>query len=296
MKALGIDIGGTTIKAGIIDETGNLLLRKIVPTNRSLMEQLKEIIRTLMKNGNISCIGIGSAGRIDPQTGHVRFATTNLSNWSDVPLKTVIEDSFHLPTVVINDANAAAFGEWFLHYRDTSSLVLLTIGTGLGGGIVINGRLVEGERGEAGEIGHVILHSDGKQCNCGKKGCAEQYISMRIIHEKVASSKGKSLDRFELIKAFNEKDPEVIKAVEEVCSDLAQVVDWIFNFIDPENVIVGGGIAELGEDFLKILRSKLAPYAKHSLYEPSNIKLAKTGNDAGIIGAALYSMYKNAKI
>jgi len=290
MRALGIDIGGTMIKTAIVDENGVISEKKLYPTQRKLREQLLQIVKEELAVSNPEAIGIGTAGRVDPLTGEVNLATDNLTGWTGVPLKSFIQEETGVVTAVLNDANAAALGEWFSNHRRTETLVMLTVGTGLGGGVVINGVPLLGKRGEAAEFGHVVLHPGGRRCNCGKAGCAEQYVSMRLIHRLVTEVTGRELDRATLVEQYMSGDPIVEKAVDTVAGDLAIVIDSNFLSFDPETVVIGGGICELGDRFLLSLREKLVAPSQLSLYSPEDVVLSLSRNDSGIIGAAIFAM------
>ncbi|RLL82538.1 ROK family protein [Mesotoga sp. BH458_6_3_2_1] len=290
MLALGIDIGGTMIKTAIVDSNGTLSEKRLFPTSIDLKDQLLEIVREELAAHKVEAIGIGTAGRIDPVTGNVNLATSNLANWTGVPVKTLIQENTGVVTAVLNDSSAAAFGEWFCNYRRAETLVMITVGSGLGGGIVINGSPLLGKRGEAAEFGHIIIHRGGKPCNCGKEGCAEQYISMRLIHSLVAAAAGQEMDRATLIEQYLSGNPVVEEAVSTVTGDLAIVVDSVFLSLDPDLVVVGGGVCELGKRFLNSLREELSVLSRSSLYTEEDVVLSLSGNDAGIIGAAVYAM------
>ncbi|MDD4825138.1 MAG: ROK family protein [Mesotoga sp.] len=290
MLALGIDIGGTMIKTAIVDSNGTLSEKRLFPTSIDLKDQLLEIVREELAAHKVEAIGIGTAGRVDPVTGNVNLATSNLANWTGVPVKTLIQENTGVVTAVLNDSSAAAFGEWFCNYRRAETLVMITVGSGLGGGIVINCSPLLGKRGEAAEFGHIIIHRGGKPCNCGKEGCAEQYISMRLIHSLVAAAAGQEMDRATLIEQYLSGNPVVEEAVSTVTGDLAIVVDSVFLSLDPDLVVVGGGVCELGKRFLNSLREELSVLSRSSLYTEEDVVLSLSGNDAGIIGAAVYAM------
>lgn len=280
---LALDIGGTAVKAGLI-------LNKTIINNRSeLIKNLnpiqivfKLVEEFLSANFEIEAIAVATAGRVDVETGIIVYASPNIPNWTGTPLKKILSERYGLPCFVLNDAQAAALGE--ARVRGIENLVMLTVGTGLGGGVVLNGNLVHGYRHEAGEVGHTILKPKGRVCNCGKRGCAEQYISMRVLHKYC-----KIRNRNELIRRFQEKDESVISGLERMCEDLAVLIDKIFLTIDPQIVVVGGGFSELGPGVLDVLRSKVEPYSSKSLYEPSQIEISLLKNDAGILGAAFYT-------
>ncbi|GAB4317997.1 ROK family protein [Pseudothermotoga elfii] len=281
---LGIDIGGTAIKGGIVEKSTIVWKTVELIEMKNPFETLVYVIGKLVEHADTrpEAIGIASAGRIDSEKGIVVYATSNLKNWSGLDLAQKINSRFHIPTFIINDARAAALAE--AGSRNVSNMVLLTIGTGLGGGIVVDGKLIEGAHWQAGEIGHTILYPDGRRCNCGKKGCAEMYISMKVLHRYA-----KEKDRERLIEKFKQKDENTVIAVEKMCRDIAVLIDRIFLTIDPQVVAIGGGFCELGSNVLEILRKCVEPYSSKSLYNTSQVDLSILGNDAGIIGAVIYA-------
>lgn len=269
-------------KGGIVKET-RVIEEYSKPTNPAKpLSSLMHVISKLLRSSVVSSIGIASPGRVDSSSGKVLYATPNLKNWSGIELSKVVEKEFGLPTFVLNDGKAAALAE--AHLRGIKNLVMLTIGTGLGGGVVINGRLIFGKDWQAGEFGHTILHANGRKCNCGKRGCAEQYISMKILHYYSGIK-----DRRELLARFLDQDPRVIQSCVKMCEDLAILIDRLFLELDPEVVVIGGGFAECGPHALEILRSAIVDYAAYSLYEAGRIDFSLAGNKAGIIGAAIFA-------
>ncbi len=279
---LGIDIGGTAIKIGYVNNYHVTKKEVYLIKNRAPFKVLVDGIKNFVASNYVipEAFGIASAGRVDSNTGKVLYATDNLKDWNGLELGKELSKSFSVPVYVLNDARAAAFAE--AKIRQVKDLVFLTIGTGLGGGVVLGGKLVLGTKWEAGELGHTILYPDGKECNCGKKGCAEQYISMRVLHKCCDIA-----DRNELI--ANEYDSKVINCIKNISKDLALVIDRIFLEIDPEFVVIGGGFSELGEVALRILRQEVENFSKHSLYSPSQVHFSLLQNDAGMIGAVLYA-------
>lgn len=280
---LALDIGGTAIKAGLILNKTIINNRLELIKNFNPMQIVSKLVEEFLSAGfEIEAIAVATAGRVDVEKGIVVYASPNIPNWTGTPLKKILSERYGLPCFVLNDARAAALGE--ARVRGVENLVMLTIGTGLGGGIVLNGKLVHGHQYEAGEIGHTILKPGGRICNCGKKGCAEQYISMRVLHRYC-----RIRNRKELIQKFQEKDELVLAGLERMCEDLAVLIDKIFLTIDPQIVVIGGGFSELGPEALEVLRRKIEPYSSKSLYEPSQIEISLLKNDAGIVGAALYA-------
>lgn len=285
MNALiGIDIGGTAVKAGIVKD--GAIVTKIVELlqrrdpQKSVLETVDKVLSKY--DGSVSAVGIATAGRVDSERGLVLYSSGNIPGWSGVNLSKIVTERFHLPVYVLNDARAAALAE--SRARNIKNLVMLTIGTGLGGGIVINGKVVFGNKWEAGEIGHTILYPNGRKCNCGKKGCAESYISMKVLHRYTRLK-----DRRVLIDRFNNDDLKVVNAVEKIANDLAIVIDRVFLEFDPELVVIGGGFTELGDKALRIVRDKVEFHATRSLYNILQVQFSVLGNDAGIIGASIFA-------
>jgi len=282
-KLLGVDIGGTSIKLAVIN--GDKIEKKTVFLlgKKHPLDVLINLVDSMVADqGEFMAIAVASAGRIDAEKGIVLYASPNIPNWTGTPLAEILSKRYGIPCFVLNDAKAAVLGE--ARVRGVDNLVMLTIGTGLGGGIVINGRIIHGSHYEAGEIGHTILRPNGRLCNCGKKGCAEQYVSMRVLHKYSGVR-----DRKQLIEMFQNRTKRVVAAVEHMCEDLAVLVDKLFLIFDPQLLAIGGGVTELGPFLLEILRRKIEPYACKSLYDASQVELSLLGNDAGMIGAAIYA-------
>ncbi|WP_448378886.1 ROK family protein [Fervidobacterium sp.] len=287
-KIIGIDIGGTTVKGAIYDN--GILINKIIQktSKTNPLDTTMQVIHQLSKNSkDIAAVGIATAGRVNSNTGEILYATPNLKNWAGRNIKRDVEETLGVPTYVINDARAATLAE--ARVRSVRSLFFLTVGTGLGGGLFIDGKLIDGNLWEAGEVGHTILYPNGRKCNCGKHGCAEQYVSMKVLHRYAKIPLNR---RPQLISYFRNKDEKVLLAVDKICSDLAILIDKIFLMIDPELVVIGGGFTELGEGALQILRTKVGIYSSKSLYRPEQVELSVFQNDAGLIGASLFAIRK----
>lgn len=263
MKVIGIDIGGTKILGGIISTNGNLLKFKETPTQAKLGREviLKNLFNTIdeLIDEDTKGIGIGSAGRINFDTGVVEYATDNLPGWTGCKLKEILEKKYKIPVVVDNDVNAAAIGEmWLGSGKGYKSMLVMTIGTGVGGAIIYNGELIRGASWSAGEIGHMILYPEGRQCNCGQRGCLEQYASGTAIYkeynellgeEKVSSAK-------EVFELYKENDDIAMKVINSFIKSLSLSILSLKNIIDPEVFIIGGGVIgskDLWWDKLKII-------------------------------------------
>lgn len=292
MKVIGIDIGGTKIKIGIIDETGKVHLQYTIPTVFPLYETVeKEIIQLLSRYRNIEAIGIGTAGLVDAKAGKILYASENLPGWSGTEVKARLESAVNLRVEIDNDANVAALAEVRLGAaRNYSRALLLTLGTGVGGGVIIDGNILTGPNGGVGEFGHMILYPDGIRCSCGRKGCKEQYISGKALQRRI--SEAGLLYTPETLMKNKETDPKAKSIIHDYTHDLAVSISSLQAALDMEVVIIGGGVSHSADYWIDDLREQLKPL----LLNPLEVKVAKFKNDAGMLGAAqlvLDKAYRN---
>ena len=307
MHTIGVDIGGTKIAAGVVSDAGEVLLETRRDTPATDVEAIEaavvDAVTELRATHEVEAVGVAAAGFVDASRSVVTFAP-NLA-WRDEPLRADLEARLGLPVVVENDANAAAWGE-FAHGtgREVDDMVLLTIGTGLGGGIVLDGRLLRGAAGFAGELGHLRVVPDGYQCGCGNRGCWEQYASGRaLVREarEVARSGGPMAARLlELAGGDPEalEGPMVTRAAQEgdLASQelLADLGRWIgegaasvMAVLDSAMIVVGGGVSAAGDLLLEPARAAFRRQLTARGHRPEpRIELARLGNDAGMIGVA----------
>lgn len=318
MHYLGIDLGGTNIAAGILDENLIMINKGSVPTgnDRHYSEIVRDMamlaLRLIDEAGltikDVSYIGIGSPGTCDRENGYLLY--TNNINFLDVPMRQEMQKYIPLPVYLENDANCAALAESMVGAaRDVADSVTVTLGTGVGGGIVIGNRLFTGFNGLGGEIGHVVIRHQGEQCTCGRKGCWEAYASATalirqtrcaaqedpnsVIHMLVHGD----LTRINAKTAFDamrQGDATGTKVVDTYIQYLGEGVANVVNMFQPEMVVVGGGISKEGETLLQPLRQLIREstyYGEGNLPQTTIIK-AEAGNDAGIIGAAMLGLQK----
>ncbi|KAB7789014.1 ROK family glucokinase [Bifidobacterium leontopitheci] len=309
METLGIDIGGTKIAGGICDEKGNIRCLQRVPTPEDAADinaAVADIYRRCKGEGDIRAIGISAAGNIASDRRTVSFAA-NLPAWHQYPLADAIEDLVGdgVKVIVENDANAAGWGEYrFGAGRGTHNMVMITVGTGVGGAIIVNDRLVRGGFGMAGEIGHIVMVPDGEACGCGLFGCAEQYASGSAL-ERFAWSAARrqpnqsehlleacEYDRSKLIgpmvrDAAQQGDPTANEAFNLLGEWLGRLMANLSAVLDPEAFVIGGGVAEVGGMLLDPARAAFSRYLQASMYrQHPSILEARAGGKAGIIGAA----------
>lgn len=285
MKTIGIDIGGTSIKGAVIEDS-KIIKRAKSPTNAkngrdAVLQSLFTVIDALLPFADDdSPIGIGSAGDINPANGEVIYATGNLPNFTGLPLGKLVTERYNREVTVINDAVSGLIGE--LVYgagKGCENLVLLTLGTGLGCGILLQNKVLTGSRCRAGRAGHMELHRNGRGCTCGNSGCIEQYVSATGLTKTAVEYGMTKTDCLTVFKLAYERDSTALKVRESFFKDFKTVLQDLVNLLDPEKIIIGGGLVELKqywwEDFLSFLPQYLS----------SIIKPAELGNDAGFFGS-----------
>lgn len=307
MNTIGIDLGGTNIAIGIVDQAGKLLAKKSVKTLseqgfETMVRRMAETVRSLLnENGmsekDIAGVGIGSPGTINSAAGTV-ICSFNLSLYN-VPLVAELKKYFSVPVYISNDANCAALGESVSGgAKGLSDVVMITLGTGVGGGVIIGGKIFEGYQGLGTELGHMIIKMGGRECPCGMRGCWEAYASATAlavqtkeaiarhpdsIMAKVTEINGRTA--FEAAKKGDRAGKLVVKHYLEYIA--FGIVD-IVNIFRPQVVLIGGGISHEGAYILKPIQRCVDKYSfGAALTPPPPVRLATLGNDAGIIGAAM---------
>ena len=313
MIRIGIDVGGTGIQFGAIDDKMNILAEESIPTTTSVPvpEQIERIaaavVSTAEKAGctssQIESVGVGIPGIANPVTGVIDRCPN--MGWYHVPFRDEFRKHLSVPLLIENDANVAALAESVAGVSaGTSSSVFVTIGTGIGSGIILNGKIWSGFHGVGGELGHTIFSLNGVPCTCGNHGCLERYCSatalIRMSREAVAlqpdslilRSVNNDLTRIEaktVIDAARENDPVAVDVYSRWIHQLAQALSNIVNFLDPEVIVLGGGVSKAGSFLLDPLHREYSRYVLYNDLPIPDIKLAVLGSKAGIIGAAMLS-------
>lgn len=304
MLTVGIDIGGTKIAGGVVDADGAIVEKLRVDTpvdTRALADAVVDMARHLSAGREIAGVGVAAAGFISKDRSTVIHAP-NIA-WHDEPLRETLQERLGAPVTIENDANAAGWAEYrFGAGRGYSDMVMLTLGTGVGGAVVLDGTLFRGGHGIAGELGHTRFMRDGLRCGCGQNGCLEQYASGRALQraaEEIAEQPGIG-DALAAVRA--EKglipgpavsrlvlggDPGAIEALRRVATALGEACGGFQAVLDPEMFVIGGGVAQLGEDLLAPVRlayeTSLPGFGERPVAE---FAIAQLVNDAGIIGVA----------
>jgi len=311
--AVGIDLGGTNIKIGIVSNDGKLISKNSIKTEaekgpEQIIENIKSGIKTILKGktSKIKGIGIGCPGVINVKKATVENPP-NLPGWKKIKLAAIIEKEFNIPTSIENDANAAAIGELiFGAGKKYSSFVMVTLGTGVGGGIVFNKKIFRGEFGAAGEIGHISIDVNGPKCNCGSYGCIEAYIGNQYLKDRVRSELTNYTNSkiWELIdNDLANVSPRIIQEAAELDDSYAKSVIHnmgvqlgtafasISNVLDISTFIIGGGVAGFGQPLFDTIHKTTVERVLTPLRPRVKVIPAKLKNDAGIKGASSLVFY-----
>ena len=308
--AIGIDVGGTNLKGAAVDRDGTILAQLSTPTDvvrgpNGIIADILSLSDSLLENAGLSRTslvgaGVGVPGPLDATTGRI-IRAVNLPGWVDVPLRDLLQEGLKVPVVLDNDGNAAAFGEfWAGVGGGRDDLVMLTLGTGVGAGVVLGGKLVHGHFQNAAELGHMVTVIDGLPCNCGQRGCLEQYasaagVAARVtaaLHDGESSSmakqaeSGQAIDSRHVVEHARAGDPLCLRIWDEACMHLAVACINIQHAFNPAHIVFGGGMSEAGAFLLDRVTENIARRV-WTLHEDSPpISLAKLGYDAGVVGAA----------
>ena len=309
--AVGVDLGGSKIGIALVKKNGEIEKYIKIPTyaeqgQNPTINRIKQGIYHIieekdLQSNNIVGIGIGAPGPVDHREG-VIYCAPNLPGWKDVPLANIVKDEFQIPVITENDANVAAWGEKIFGVaRGIDHMVCLALGTGIGAGLILNGKIYHGKNNLAGEIGHIIVNKEGPRCNCGNYGCLEAYSSAAGIKNRLYSKINKlkadnlavpfasNLDDISLVQIFKmaRKGNELVKdIVEEAIEYLGIGIATVINILNPEMIVLVGGLANEGDKLLNPLKKIIYKRAMSSHLPDLKIVFGKLGDYAGVIGAA----------
>ena len=295
MVSLGIDIGGTSAKIGIVDKENRVIAETKVVTGvkkaEEIIENIAKAALQLMEEHNISMeqcgkVGVGVPGLVDKKEGMVLYS--NNLQWENVKLAEEFKKYLPLPVSIANDADCAALGEAVAGAgRGVQNLVMLTLGTGVGGGVILNGQLFTGSILGGIELGHMVIHEKGELCTCGRRGCLEAYASATAMRREAKKVYGTSLEPLEIFEKANASDEKAKVIVHNYIQDLGTGVINLVNVFRPERIIFGGGIAAQGEVILQPIRERMEKESFGGNYsEVPELVIAEMENQAGMIGAA----------
>lgn len=285
-EVIGIDLGGTAIKLGRFTRDGTCLQSLSVATPQpatptAVVEAMAEAIAQLIpKKDAIAAIGVGTPGSADA-TGRIAKVAINLVGWQDVPLAQMLEAKMGYPTVIANDANCAGLGEaWLGAGRRFRNLILLTLGTGVGGAMILDGKLFTGHQGAAGELGLITLNPDGPMCNSGNRGSLEQYVSVQAIRRRTGKEPA------ELYTLAREGDKLALEFWESYGRDLGAGLASLIYVLTPEAIVIGGGVSASAEFFFPAALAEIEQRVLLSSRAGLDLLVAELGNQAGMVGAA----------
>jgi glucokinase len=313
--ALGVDLGGTSIKLGILSNLGEILTKYSLPSNAELgpdevIRQIKKGIRHILSQKKIKIrgIGIGAPGVINIEKGTVEYPP-NFPGWGKVKLGKIIQKEFNFKTFIENDANAAAIGEYmFGAGKKYNSFIMITLGTGVGGGIIFNKKIFRGEFGAAGELGHMSIDYKGPKCKCGSFGCIEAFIGNNYLKQIVSSELKVHPDSkiLELVnndaghvtpriiqEAMEQGDKYAKSVVDDMGTQLGAVLTSVSNLLDISTFIIGGGVAGFGKPLFNKVQQTIVERVFIPTKKRVKVLPAKLKNDAGIKGASALVFYKS---
>ena len=320
---IGIDLGGTNLKIGLVDETGRIVRHHSEALPRTdpdyVIDRMVTIAEDLLQKAAVSRdriigAGIGSPGPLSQATGRI-IKMANLEGWIDIPLRDRVADRLGVAAELDNDANAAALGEyWVGGGRDYNDLVLLTLGTGIGAGIILGGRILHGHFDNAAEIGHMIVEVDGLPCPCGQRGCLERYASASAVGRRVTeaiaqgaksslsesavsetASAGPRITAEMVVRAATEGDELCGKVFDDACKYLAIACINLQHAVNPELVLFGGGMSKTGPKLIERIEAHLERQRWHLHDDLPKLALAHLGSDAGVVGAAALVWLKDVQ-
>ncbi|KPK41814.1 MAG: hypothetical protein AMK72_14885 [Planctomycetes bacterium SM23_25] len=305
-RYVGIDLGGTNLKLGLVSADGRILHRLTTPTEADrgpdhVLERMARAVRDLSEQAGIGTadvagVGVGAPGLVHWKAGVVLFAP-NLKGWTLIPVRDTLHEKLGMLVNLENDANAAAYGEFRCGAgRDVATLFLLTLGTGIGGGIIIDGRLFRGTTDTGAELGHIVVQHGGRLCGCGNRGCLEAYASATAVvgrfNDAVTAGEVSSLagnDEItckDIFDAAARGDETAARVVEQTAEYLAIGIASLMHVLNPERVVLTGGMMGAGAAFLDRVRHHVRATAFESAWKACEVRWSTLGGDAGILGAA----------
>ena len=285
---LGIDLGGTSVKLGVCEADGAVRRSAVIPTApergaKDTIARIAAAARNIVGANTIAACGVGAPGELDV-TRRRLVRANHFPGWADVPIGECLCDTLGVPAALENDANCAAWGELCAGAaRGARSVVCFTLGTGVGGAVIIDGALWTGINGAAGALGHVAVDPNGPECRCGQRGCVEQYASATAIARRYG--RGSARDAFD---AATRGEPDAVSAVDWACDGLAAGVANAIHIVQPEVVVLAGGVAAAGDVLLARVRAGVARRVRRAWLADIRIVLSALGGNAGWVGAALW--------
>ncbi len=295
---LGVDIGGTAVKLGLVDETGKVLCRAERSVSfdgykTPILDTVQAAIRDFLSGHDVpklEGIGVSATGQIDSRRGVVAGTCGNFPGWIGVDIKGTLERAFGLPVTVANDANCMVLGEiWVGAAKGYTDVIGVTLGTGVGGGIITGGRLLEGARGLGGELGHFRLHAlDGVACTCGAIGCYERYAATTALVRGAQKMGLDAPDGRAIFEAAAAGDARTLAVLNHWINEIAQGLAGLVHIFNPQLILIGGGVSAQQELLIDPVAEKVRKSVMPAFAEGLEVKAAALQNDAGLVGAVYY--------
>ncbi len=306
---IGVDLGGTNLRCAVVDTNNRILSRVELPTNahegpeavidRMVSGMMKAVATAGLETGEIAAVGVGYPGPLNQQQGMI-FSAPNMPGWKNIPLATLVNARIGLPIFIENDANCAGWGEFVAGAGlGCRHMMMVTLGTGIGGAIIINGRLHVGRDGSAGELGHICIVDGGRQCGCGARGCVEAYASATAVVKRFReyldqgwfsplSQKRDVLTCQDIFDAAQTQDTVACKVVRETGHYLGVMASAVAELVNPDRCVISGGMIQAGEALFDSIRATCRNRNNHP-GRTMEIVPAGLGGNAGLIGAADYA-------
>jgi len=289
-RVIGVDVGGTKVLAAVVARDGSIEARHerktVLSSEDALLGTLDEAVDELRAGHDVAAIGLGLPSQIDQRSGRA-LASVNVP-LQDVEVRERMRRRHGLPVAIDNDANAATIGEWHVGAaRGARNVVMLTLGTGIGGGLILDGKPFRGATGRGAELGHIVVRHDGSVCGCGGRGHLEALASGLAADRAARTLYGERATGHELVDKGQAGEPEAVEALAEIGRCLGAGIAGLMNAFEPEIVVIGGGFARAGDLLLGPAREVVSREALASLRDLAPIVVAELGTDAGVIGAAM---------
>jgi len=301
---LGIDIGGTAVKMGLVDRSGAIHARHEAsvcydgyktPILTTVIREAKAFLAR--EQAQVEGIGVSATGQVDDRIGAVIGTNGKIPHYEGCQIKRDMEAEFGVPVHALNDANAAALGECFAGAaKGVENVLMVTLGTGVGGGIVLGGRIFGGTRGIAGELGHIPLYRDGIPCTCGSRGCYESYAATTALVRRAKEATGEEeLNGRIIFSRAQAQDETMLAVLDAWIGDIAAGLVGLIHTFNPQMVLIGGGVSAQEKLLMQPLRARVLEQAMPRFAEGLRVERAMLGNDAGMIGAARFFMDRQAE-
>src|SRR5699024_3647324 len=294
--AIGVDIGGTKVAIAVVNEKGQIKEQTIIPTDltitpEAMIDRIADVVRETITQVQIDetdiiGMGIGAPGPLDSKNGMVT-CPPNLTGWVDVPICEQLAQSFSYPIRLENDANVAALAEkWIGAATECDNFTYMTVSTGIGGGVIIEGKLLRGVKGNAGDIGHTVVDPDFGPCVCGQYGCLEIIASGTAIAKRGSEIMGETLTTKEVFDLYHEGQRDMVQLVKDVFQVLGMACVNIVNTFDPEKIVIGGGVSKVGAPMFEAINDYVSQYALNPAGRQTEVVPAKLDQSSGVVGAA----------